>query len=94
MKKIIVVIARGKCGRTYISNTAVGIYDHGIYTLLEPCGWTTCHTPAAAAVYEALTLQLSVDKIMPVGFFTTTPIEQAIAIANEVLRTTTTETTA
>lgn len=81
----VIVIAEAKDGRTFICNTAIGIYDHGIYTRLHP-EWTCGVGEAAAVIYEALQDECPNDETAPVGFFTTTPFSEANQIANYAIK--------
>lgn len=85
-RKPVIVIAECRDGRTYIGNTAIGIYDHGIYTRLLPDGWTCGVGEAAAVVYEALERECASDETAPVGFYTTRTFREVNILANYAIR--------
>ncbi len=79
--KPVVVIAECRDGRTYIGNTAIGIYDHGIFKRLLPDGWTCGVGDAAASIFEVLERECVNDETAPVGFFTKASFREVNTIA-------------
>ena len=81
----VIVIAEALDGRTYIANSAIGIYDHGIYKRLHP-NWTCGIGEAAPAIYDALCRECVVDEIAPVGFFTARRFDDVNQLAQYAVR--------
>ncbi len=83
--KPVIVIAEALDGRTFICNTAIGIYDHGIYKRLNP-DWTCGVGEAAAAIYDALEHECPCDEKAMVGFFTTCTFREVNTLANYAIK--------
>jgi len=81
----VIVIAEALNGRTYIGNSAIGIYDQGIYKRLHP-DWTCGIGEAAPALYDALSRECVVDEIAPVGFFTARRFDDVNQLAQYAVR--------
>ena len=83
--KPVIVIAETKDGMTFVCNTVIGIYDHGIHTKLLP-NWTCGMGEAAAAIYDALDRECMGKTTAPVGFYTDMPFREVNNLANYAIK--------
>jgi hypothetical protein len=84
--KPVIVIAETTNGMTFVCNTVIGIYDHGIFKRLLPDGWTCGMGEAAAAIYDALDRECMGKTTAPVGFYTDMPFREVNNLANYAIK--------